>query len=97
MGDVEVATNDLRTLSRRLKGLSKDMTDGDADVDYARTQLAHRKVIDAMDTFHSNWEDNRDYVCSKLDALGDMAEQTADGFEETDADLARQISEVMEQ
>lgn len=97
MGDVEVATDELRSLSGTLSRLSKNLTEKDADVEYERTQLAHRKVIDAMDEFHSNWDDNRDYVASKLDTLADMADQTADGFEQTDADLARQIREVMEQ
>jgi uncharacterized protein YukE len=97
MGDVEVATDDLRALSDTLAQLSKDLTSSDANVEYERTQLAHRKVIDAMDEFHSNWNDNRDYVASKLDTLADMADQTADGFDETDADLAKQISEVMDQ
>ena len=97
MGDVEVATDELRDLGRRLDQLSGDMMDGDADVSYARSELAHSKVIDAMDEFHSNWDNNREYVCGKLDTLADLAEQTADGFEETDEDLARQVTEAMEQ
>jgi hypothetical protein len=97
MGDVEVATDDLRTLSDTLSTLSNDLTDSDATVDYERTQLAHRKVIDAMDEFHSNWDNNREYVSSKLDTLAEMADQTAEGFDQTDADLAKQIAEVMDQ
>lgn len=97
MGDLEVATDELGQLATRLRGLSKDMKKTDGNVDYARTQLAHSKVVDAMHEFHSNWDNNRDYVCSKLDTLGDMAEQTAEGFDETETDLARQIREAVEQ
>ncbi|MCD9199318.1 hypothetical protein [Aeromicrobium wangtongii] len=96
MGDLEVATTELRGLSKKLAGLSKDMTDNDGKVEYTRAQLGHSAVVGAMDTFHSNWDHNRDYVCGKLDTLGELAEQAADGFEETDEDLARQIAEVME-
>jgi hypothetical protein len=97
MGDLEVATEELGTLATRLRGLSKDMKDGDGDVEYLRSELGHRTVIDAMDTFHSNWDNNRDYVCSKLDTLADLADQTASGFDETETDLARQIREAVEQ
>lgn len=96
MGDVEVATDELRDLGRRLGQLSDDLMDGDANVTYVRNELAHRKVIDAMDEFHSNWDNNREYVSGKLDTLADLAQETADGFEQTDADLARDVAKAIE-
>lgn len=96
MGDLEVAIDELRNLSTTLDGLRDDLMDGDANVDYARSELGHSKVIDAMDEFHSNWDDNREYVASKLESLADLAQETADGFDDADAELAREVAKAVE-
>jgi len=96
MGDVEIAVGELRDLSTRLTGLSEDLMGVDAGAEYTTSELAHRSVIEAMDEFHSNWDDNREYVCGKLDDLAELATRTADGFTDADAELAAKINETME-
>lgn len=96
MGDIEVATDELRALGRRLERLSADLSSRDGNADYTTSELAHQDVVKAMDEFRKNWNDNRDHLAEKLGKLAELATQTADGFEEADAELAREVIEAME-
>jgi ABC-type transporter Mla subunit MlaD len=49
-----------------------------------------------MAEFQGSWDDNRDHLADKLTKLGELAEETADGFEEADEALAREIAEAVE-
>jgi uncharacterized protein YukE len=96
MGDVEVATDGLRALAGRLEQLSTDLSSRDARANYSTTELAHRSVVGAMEQFRENWDDNRDHLADKLSKLAELAARTADGFEEADAALAREVVKAME-
>lgn len=96
MGDLEVATDELADLGNELKGLGEDLKKIDGKADYGREDLVHDKVVDAMDNFRGNWNDNRDHLADKLGKLGDLATTAAESFEEADAELARQIRDVLE-
>lgn len=96
MGDLEVATDELEELGRQLKTLGEGLKRIDGKADYGREDLVHVKVIDAMDDFRGNWNDNRDHLADRLDKLGDLATTAADSFEKADAELARQIRKAME-
>jgi uncharacterized protein YukE len=97
MGDIEVATDELRALGTQLSRLSKDLRSQDGNADYGVDQLAHRAVVGAMDEFRKNWNDNRDHLADKLTKLGELATRTADGFEEADAELAKEVVKAMEE
>lgn len=95
MGDLQVATDELRTLGRRLEQLSGQLKSQDGNADYGRSELGHHKVIGAMEEFRDNWDDNRDHLADKLSKLGELADQTAEGFEEADRELAKEITQAM--
>lgn len=97
MSDLEVAIEEVRNLGTKLKGLGSDLKDSDGHAHYDTAHLVHSKVVDAMDDFRGNWNDNRDHLADKLDKLGELATKAADGFTQQDEDLARQIREAMEQ
>jgi hypothetical protein len=97
MGDLEVAITEVRDLGNQLKTMHDDLKDRDGHVDYHTDQLAHSKVIDAMDNFKGNWDDHRDHLADKLDKLGDLAIQSAESFTKTDEDLASKIRQAMEE
>jgi hypothetical protein len=96
VSDLEVAIGEVEYLGTRLKALGSDLEKTDGHVSYGKTALVHAKVIDAMDNFRGNWNDNRDHLADKLQKLGDLATQAAKSFTEQDEDLARQIRKVME-
>lgn len=96
MGDIEVAIDDLAALGSHLDTLAGDLKDGDAKADYTTDDLAHSKVVDAMDNFRGNWDDNRDHLADKLGKLGELATTSADWFTKTDDDLAKKVREAME-
>ena len=96
MTDLEVATTELQALGTRIKGLSSDLEKVDAKAGYDVTELAHRTVIDAMDEFKDNWDDNRKHVADRLSKLGDLASETASSFTEADEELATKVREIME-
>jgi hypothetical protein len=97
MGDLEIAIDEVKQLGTRLKDLADDLKSGDGKKSYDVDELGHHKVIDAMEEFHGNWNDNRDHLADKLSTLGDLAVETADTFTEADEDLAREINKVMEE
>jgi hypothetical protein len=96
MGDIEVATDELRSLGARLERLGNDLKSQDGGSSYGTDELAHREVVGAMEEFRDNWNDNRDHLADKLSKLGELATQTADGFEEADAELTREVVQAME-
>lgn len=96
MGDLQVATDELRALADRLGTLGNELADGDAKKSYSTTELAHRTVIDGMDEFNDNWDDNRKRLAEKLTKLGELARETADGFEQADEELAREVAEAVD-
>jgi hypothetical protein len=97
MDDLQVATAELRALDTRLTTLSDRLRSTDGAASYGKDDLAHDEVIDAMDTFRKNWDDNRDHLADKLLKLGELATQTADGFEEADEKLAAQLVKAIEE
>lgn len=96
MSDLEVATDELRALGGRLDQLGGELKSQDGNADYGTSELGHHKVVDAMEEFRDNWDDNRDHLADKLDKLGEHATETADGFDEADAELASEITKAME-
>lgn len=94
---IKVATDELRELGGELRTLSDDLKSTDGHADYNKNELAHSTVIDAMDNFKDNWNDNRDHLADKLKKLGDDGIKIADTFDETDEELAKQISKAMEE
>jgi hypothetical protein len=97
MSDLEVATQELRRLGARLRQLRDDLKSHDGGSSYGTDELAHAGVLRAMEEFRDNWDDNRAHLADKLGKLGELATQTADGFEEADAGLAREVVTAMEQ
>lgn len=92
MADLEVATADLEYLGSRVKDLGDDLKRGDGKADYSVTQLAHNKVVDAMDNFRGNWNDHRDHLADKL---GGLAKTAAEKFTEADEELAEELHKIM--
>lgn len=95
VGDIEIATDNLRGLATKLSGMHADLMSTDAKAGYSTSTLAHHKVVGAMEEFRDNWNDNRKYVADKLNKLSELADQTAEGFEQVDQKLAQEINEAM--
>ena len=49
-----------------------------------------------MDEFNDNWNDNRKHLAEKLAKLGELARETADGFEQADEELAREVAKAVD-
>lgn len=96
VSDLEIAIDLVSDLGEKLKSMKTDLKTSDGKKHYALDELGHRKVIDAMDNFHSNWNDNRDHLADKLGKLGELATQAAERFTEQDEQLAKEIREAME-
>lgn len=97
MSDLEVATDELRALGTRLGQLSSGLKSLDGEAEYDTSRLAHSDVVDGMNEFRDNWDDNRDHLADKLAKIGDLATQTGEGFEEADAKLATEIRKAVEE
>lgn len=96
MSDLEVAIGEVRELGGGLRQLAGELRSVDSGADYSVTDLAHGAVVEAMNNFRESWDDNRAHLADKLDKLGTLAREAADGFSQADEDLARQILDAME-
>ncbi|MFD1826821.1 MULTISPECIES: hypothetical protein [Mumia] len=97
MNDLQVATQELRDLGTRLTTLCDRLKSADGRASYGKEHLAHEDVVDAMDKFRKNWDDNRDHLADKLLKLGELATETANGFEEADEKLAAELVKAIKE
>jgi predicted nucleic acid-binding Zn-ribbon protein len=85
----------LRDLGRDLEQLVQAFEGRHDDVRYGLDDLAHQRVVDALDDVHGNWDNKREQLVKGLRALAEMAEKSADTFESVDEDLARKIRDAL--
>ena len=81
--------NDLHTVA--------DVMDGrNAAAQYDEVDVG-RQVTDALDHFADNWDDKRELLTKSMRNVGDMAQGTADSFEEFDQEMASAVRTILEE
>jgi hypothetical protein len=83
--------DDLATITTRLKDDEKRL--GGFGVE----DVAHRKVSDAIDHFAGDWDDKRNKLVKKVEALSVMVTKSGEKFDEADRELADSLVSGEEQ
>ena len=94
--DLAYAREDLEQLGSELKALADELHDDGRLADVGVDDVAHSKVVSALEDFAGDWDDKRKALADSLTAISDMAVQTSEAFGEADAELAKQVREAVE-
>lgn len=85
----------IRGLGSDLHTVADVMAGRNAAAQYDQADVG-REVADALDHFRDNWDDKRELLTKGLRNVGDMAQSTADVFEEFDEAMAAKVREILE-
>lgn len=95
MRDLQYSLELLTGLGRELRGLA-DGLEGAAGTRWDAEEVGHRRVAEALGEFAGSWDDKRSQVTKSLRAVGDMATDSAQTFQQVDDELAAEIDGIVE-
>lgn len=93
MADLTYNSGDLQTLGDQLGDLTTKLKDDGRYKEYNKNDVAHNKVAEAIDDFVNDWDDKRNKLTDKVDALGEMARKSHEEFEKADLELAASLEQ----
>lgn len=91
MADLTYNSGDLSVLGDQLADITTRLKDDGRLKNYDRNDVAHRKVIDAIDDFVNDWDDKRKKLTEKVEALAEMAKKSDEEFTKADLELAASL------
>lgn len=95
MADLQYSLQLLTGLGRELRGLADGM-EAAAGTRWDAGEVGHRRVSDALGEFAGSWDDRRSQLTASLRAVGDMAVDSAETFQQVDDELAAEIEGIVE-
>ncbi len=96
MADLTYNSGDLATLGDQLGDITSKLKDDGRLKSYDKADVAHNKVAEAIDDFVNDWDDKRNKLTDKVEALGEMARKSHEEFTKADLDLAASLEESPE-
>lgn len=95
MSDPDLAYDSerLSTLATQLSKITGNLKDDNKLKSYDIDDVAHEKVASAIDDFVGDWDDKRNKLVEKVEALADLAAKSHEQFEQVDLDLAAALTE----
>jgi hypothetical protein len=96
VGDLQYSLQLLTGLGRELRGLADGMEGAVAGTRWDSGEVGHRRVADALGEFAGSWDDQRSKLTTSLRAVGDMAVDSAETFQQVDDELAAKIEGIVE-
>jgi len=93
---IEYSLELIRRLGSDLHTVADVMEGRNAAAQYDSADVG-RQVADALDHFTDNWDDKRELLTKSMRNVGDMAQVTADSFEEFDQEMARSVRTILEE
>lgn len=95
MADLAYSLASLDSAAGDLAGLADSFDASGSYVDRNADAVGHRKVVTALDGFVDNWKRHREGLSKSLRSVSDMAAGCAEGFDQTDRELATQITQAV--
>ena len=92
MPDLRVDLDRMRTVGSDLHRVAGEFEQADVRSDGIADATGHAGLADAVRSFAHSWNDTREEMTGSVRALGDAAAAIADGFGQTDANLAAALS-----
>lgn len=93
---LKVDLGKLSDLSGLLSRLRTELGDLPNHVDNYAAAMGHQGLADATRTMGDDWNNFRSLLMTDIDTLGTFAEQAKNAYQDTDADLSKMISDVMD-
>jgi hypothetical protein len=91
--DLRVDLTSLRAVSTDLTGIGREFADANVHSDRIADAAGHSGLADAIRSFAHSWDDTRGDMLESIQGLAEAATAVADIFSETDAELARALTE----
>ena len=96
MVDLSVDVNGLRTLAQTIRTVKSTLDSTRATIDANRDDVGDDRVYDALDDFENQWDDGRGQIGKNIEAMGEILQESADAYEQTDTELATQLTDQMD-
>lgn len=93
MADLNLDPQSVRELGTNLSGVAKEFTNANANSDRIAAAVGHGRLSDAIKDFAHEWDDTREGMVSDIQTLSQAASAIADGFEQTDQQLAQALTD----
>lgn len=97
MSDLTYSVDALSSLGSRLDDLSGRLQrDGSLD-SVTVDDVARSEVVDALHDFAGDWNDKREALAHRIQAVGQLASKAAQTFTEADEELAKKARDILEE
>lgn len=97
MSDLAYSITALTNLGTGLANLAGDLrSDGGLD-NVSVEQVNSQRVVDAIDDFADDWDDNRESLARSIESIGKLASKAAETFADADRQLATEVREMFEE
>jgi hypothetical protein len=96
VGGLQYSLELLTGLGRELRGLADGLEGAAGGICWDADEVGHRRVSDALGEFAGSWDDKRWKLTTSLRAVGDMAVDSAETFQQVDDELAAEIEGIVE-
>ncbi|NHC14533.1 WXG100 family type VII secretion target [Motilibacter deserti] len=90
--DLKVDTDELRDLASRLRGIRTGLESASDDMTVLHGELGSGVLATTMDRFASEWRVRRRKLCASVEAVEQMAAQSARQYDACDDALARAVA-----
>lgn len=90
--DLRADTRELSRLARSLRTISARLEAASDDVSVLHAELGSGRLAETMDRFASDWRVRRGRLCESIEAVAQMAAESAERYEGCDDALAKSIS-----
>ncbi|MGC2997973.1 hypothetical protein ACPF8X_06145 [Streptomyces sp. G35A] len=94
--DLALPLTETEDYGRRLRSLTTRMNHTKKLFESYRDDIGDGSVNDALSDFGSHWEDGREDITQRLDALASLSDAVVREFKRLDDELTKQVNEKME-
>lgn len=94
--DLTYNSGDLETLGDQLGDLHGKLKDDGRLKELNKEEVGHNKVAEAIDDFVNDWDDKRNKLNDKVEALAKMASSSSEEFTKADLELAEALKQKPE-
>ncbi|MCX7523080.1 hypothetical protein OSC27_12440 [Microbacterium sp. STN6] len=93
MADLKIDTTAVRDLGTELASVGREFTGANAHSDRIAGAVGHSGLSDAVHDFAHEWDDTREGMVNDIVTLSKAAIAIADGFDQTDGQLAKALTD----
>jgi uncharacterized protein YukE len=93
VADLQIDPQAIRDLGTELSSVASEFKGANSHSDRVASAVGHSKLSDAVKDFAHEWDDTRAGMVDDITTLSKAATAIADGFEQTDQQLAKALTD----